>query len=173
MRSPLSVDPFDEQSRLLSRSVQEEHQQKESKNIDHIGVKPAVVHAREESGDPSRGGAHGLQEQAVHHMRFLALPVDGGAEMHRDCLSGVLRDVGLKDRLEYHSHRIGKSRRSVSHLWQKPGNSACPERTPRHRTPSRQPSHDKPRQQQQNRKSNDAVGRRHGKYHRVCFLTAQ
>jgi hypothetical protein len=81
-----------------------------------VGVEPAVMHARQKSGDPLHGYAHRLQEQAIHHVRFLALPMNGSAEMHRDSLSGVLCDVGLEDSLEDHAHRIGKSRRGVGHL---------------------------------------------------------
>ena len=128
------ADPTYEQSHFLSCSVQEKHEQEESEDIGHIGVEPAVMHARQKSGYPLHGRTDRLEEQAVHHMRFLALPVNGSAEMHRDSLTGVLRDVGLKDRLKDHAHRIGKSRRGVGHLRQKTRNSASPECAPRQRS---------------------------------------
>ena len=46
----------------LRPPVQEKDEQEESEDIGNVGVEPAVVHARQESGDPSRGRAHRLQE---------------------------------------------------------------------------------------------------------------
>ena len=131
------------------------------------------MHPSQKVGDPIHGLTHGPEEQSIHHVGFVALPANRGAEMDRHGLPCVLGNVRSKDSLKDNPHRIGKTRCGVRHLREEPGDSTGPELAADRRSLSRPTGEYEPSQEQHDGECGQTVGRRHGKDHRVFCGTAQ
>ncbi len=60
-------------------------------------------------------------------MRLIAASPDCRPKMHGYRFAGVLDDIRAENRLEYHPHWVGKSRRRIGHFGQQSRDAAGPD----------------------------------------------
>src|SRR5208337_2222575 len=62
----------------------------------------------------------------LEDVHFLAPPTNRSAEMLSNSFACVHDRAGLEDSFKNHTHRVGKTRRGVGHLWEQAPNAAVP-----------------------------------------------
>jgi len=90
----------------LGEAEKEKDDQQETHGIGDVCVQTAMVHARQQSRDPSDSISHRVKEQPVHKVRLVPAPENSCPEMNGNRVSRVLDNVGPKYRLENDPHGV-------------------------------------------------------------------